>query len=245
MTFNKLFAIGLCLSMGLGISAQGFADDPPTQGQITDPNFKGTVNMDTIDQDAPNFVDRVNNDLVNRPAPQVNQTRAAIEAIYGPAQTDLAPNKDYEVYTNEFDLVDGKLFRRQIKTDSLRIYEVTYCAGPHKSTNDRATDVKLRVIPRVGDHINLVQKMLGRPLDRVSTHDQQHVVYGIPKQRWVFYNDVISTPQTAINAYYNADGYLVGEEFVPLAWRGSYALTSAGRYTEIQTRFEPDTKVGY
>jgi hypothetical protein len=245
MTFNKVMAAGICLAMTLGLTASVFAEDKPLRGQELDPNFKGTVNVDVIDNNNSTFSDRIQTELVERPAPQVGQTRAAIEALYGPAMVSLAPNKEYEVYTNEFDLTDGKMFTRQLTQEALRIYEISYNTGDHKSANDKAVDVKLRVIPRVGDHKNLVSKLLGEPSSISMGQNRQHATFGIPKQRFVFYNDVISSPFEAVNMYFNTDGFLVGQEFMPARSQGNYVLTSAGRYVEFDNRWQPDRKIGW
>lgn len=245
MTFNKLFAAGVCMAMSLSITAGAFALDKPLRGQELDPNFKGTVNVDVIDNNNMTFGDRIQTELVEKPAPQVGQTRAAIEALYGPCQTSLAPNKDYELYTNEFDLTDGKMFRRSLDHEDLRIYEVSYNTGAHKSPNDKAVDVKLRVIPRVGDHRNLVSKIMGEPINQFTQQDGQRAIYGIPKERHVFYNDVLPSPFEAVNMYFNAEGNLVGQEFMPSRSQGFYTMTSAGRYVEFDGKWQPDRKVGW
>jgi hypothetical protein len=249
MTFKKLMAAGACLAISFGLTAAAFAADnmmsgTTMRGQELDPNFKGTVNVDVIDDNNTTFFDRIRTELIERPAPQVGQTRAAIEALYGPAWSELAPNKEYEVYTNEFDLTDGKMFRRQLTNEGLRIYEVSYNTGAHETPNDKAVDVKLRVIPRVGDHKNLISKMMGDPVNKSMDQDGQHLVYSIPKHRYVFYNDVIASPFEHINTYFNADGFLVGQEFMPGRMQGQYVLTSAGRYVEHENKWQPDRKVG-
>jgi hypothetical protein len=256
MHFKPFLSAGLCLALGLGMASGALAQTQPMVQQ-TQPmaqpapatGVRGTVNVDVIDTESATLIDRVKSDVANRPAPQVGQTRAAIEAIYGPSQTDLAPNKNYDLYTNEFDLTDGRMFERQLHPNTLRIYEVTYNTPPTasvtKSATQTATDVKIRVIPRIGDHKNLVTKMLGEPLNRPSHERGQHVVYEIPKNRFVFYNDVLSSPFTALNMYFNTDGYLVGQETMPSRMRGQHVITSAGRYIPFESRYQPDTKIGY
>lgn len=245
MMFKKLFAASICMAVVLGGTSHAFTPDSATRGQELDPNFKGTINVDVIDNNNQAFSDRMQSEMVEKPSPQVGQTRAAIEALYGPAIPSLAPNKEYEVYTNEWDLTDGKMFNRKFSHDALRIYEISYNAGALKSPNDTATDVKLRIVPRIGDHKNLITKMLGEPINAVSSQAGQHSVYGIPKHRYVFYNDVLSSPFEAINMYFNAEGYLVGQEFMPRGNQGNYVLTSTGRYVEVESKFQPDRKVGW
>lgn len=246
MTFNKLFAASVCLAMSVGLTAGAFAQNQPTMlTQTQVPSYKGTVNVDVIDADSGLFSKRIQSELVDRPAPQVGQTRAAIEALYGPAMSTLAPNKSYDIYTNEYDLAAGKMFRRQLSQEATRIYEVSYTMGAAKSPNDKASDVKLRVIPRVGDHRNLVSKMLGEPINMFTEHAGQRIIFEIPKSRYVFYNDVISSPFTAINAYFNTEGYLVGQEFMPSRYRGQHVMTSANRYIEFESKRQPDSKIGW
>jgi len=245
---QKLFIAGLSLAISFGIAAQSFADDMTngtTRDQSMDPNFKATVNQSVVDTDM-SFSDRLRADIKNRPAPQIGQTRGAIEAIYGPAETALAPNKDYQIYTNEYEIIDGKMFHRTLTHKDLKIYEVTYnTTSGVKSGDDKITDVRERVIPRVGDHKNLVGKMLGYPMNVVSDDHGNHIVYGIPKERYGFYNSTISTPFEAVNMYFNSDGFLVGQEFMPAFGQGQHVLTSAGRYIEYQSNNQPDQKVGY
>ncbi len=241
MTFNKLLAASVCLVMGLGVAAGAFADQH--EAKTVDPSYRGTVNVDVIDTNESNFRNRIQSELVERPAPQIGQTRAAIEAVYGPTQTALAPNKNYDVYTNEFDLTDGKMFRRTLNQRALRVYEVTYnTTGDQRTGNDKAVDVKLRVIPRVGDHKNMMTKLLGEPIQTFPNKEGQHAIFGIPKERFVFYNDVLASPYEAVNAYFNADGFMVGQEFMPVGYRGWTTLTSAGRSVEFESDRQPDTK---
>jgi len=236
---KKMFAVTLGLAMTLGFAAKAMADDMDT-------SYKATVNVDVIDANNMNYQDRIRTELVERPAPQVGQTRAAIESLYGPAMKAMAPGKDYDIYTNEADMVDGKMFKRALSQTGLRVFEVSYNNdGPNKSANDKAVDVKLRVIPRVGDNRNLVEKLLGAPVVNVSASDKGHVIYGIPQERFAFYNDVISSPHKAINAYYNAQGDLVGQEFLPMGYQGGTALSSAHRFIEFESKAQPDTKVGW
>lgn len=248
MAFKKLFAAGACLAISVGLTAGAFAQQTmPTTTTTTmvtpQESVRGTVNVDVIDNDNENFGNRIQTELVERPAPQVGQTRAAIEAIYGPATRELAPNKPYEVYTNERDLAGGRMFNRNLTEDMLRIYEVSYSAGATKSPNDKAVDVKLRVIPRIGDHKNLVNKMMGEPISKINDQQGQHTVYAIPKHRYIFYSDVLTSPFEAINTFYNAEGFMVGQEFAPGRYRGFHVLTSAGRYTELESKRQPDVKV--
>lgn len=239
---KKLLAASLTLAVTLGMANVSFAD----RGPELDPNFKATVNVDVIDANNETFRDRINTELVERPAPQVGQTRAAIEAMYGPAMPSLAPNKNYEVYTNEFDLTDGRRFQRMLSNDGLRIYEVKFRSGAHKSQNDKAVDVKLRVIPRVGDHMNMISKMMGNPsTSRTRPQGGQQATFSIPKERFVFYNDVITSPFEAVNMYFDADGFLVGQEFMPGRAHGQYVLTSAGRYVEFESKAQLDRKIGW
>jgi hypothetical protein len=232
--------------MGAGLVSAAFAQAQPavTGQQQMDPRFRTTVTADVIENNNQAFRHRVLSELVERPAPQVGQTRAAIEAVYGPARSELAPGREYDIYTNELDLVDGKMFRRQLSENALRIYEVSYSAGATRTANDKATDIKQRVIPRIGDHRNLVDLMLGRPYHRYDLQEGQRAVYGIPKQRFVYYNDVISSPFTAANMYFNNEGFLVGQEFMPSRMQGWHTLTTAGRYVDFPTRFQPDRRVG-
>ncbi len=257
MTFNKLLAAGICMAVTVGVAAPALAQQHTTTTTTTtttnqqvmmgqDPSYRGTVNVDVIESNNSGYMDRINSELVERPAPQVGQTRSAIEAMYGPAQTALAPNQNFEIYTNEIDLVDGKMFRRNLTQESLRIYEVTYNTGASKTANDTATDVKLRVIPRVGDHKNMVSKLLGEPIGHNVDMKNQRSIYGIPKHRYVFYNDVLNSPFEAVNLYFNADGFVVGQEFVESRKQGDYAISSAGRLIEVESEWgSPDRKVGW
>lgn len=240
MHFERILASSLCFVAGLGLVTGAFAQAQPVAGQ----ELRSTINADVIDTNNELFRNRIRTEMVQKPAPQVGQTRAAIEAIYGPAWEALAPGKNYEIYTNEYDLTDGRMFRRQITDADLRIYEVSYSTGAMKTANDKAVDVKLRVIPRIGDHKNLVSKMLGEPYSRYGLQDGQHVVFGVPKHRYVFYNEIIDDPFTAINMYFNTQDFLVGQEFMPSRKQGEYVLTSAGRYVEFQTRSQPDRNIG-
>jgi hypothetical protein len=259
MTSKRLLAAALTLAMSFGIVASAMAQTQSgditirtqQQGVTTttttlDPSYRSTVNVNVIDNNAIGFQDRISQELVDRPAPQVGQTRAAIEAIYGPAQTALAPGKSFDIYTNETDLTGGKMFNRNLTPNRLHIYEVSYNAAATKTATDKAVDVKERVIPRIGDHKNLVTKMLGQPINaHTMASNSGPVLYGIPKQRYTFYNDVLSSPFTAVNTYYNTDGFLVGQEFVPLRMRGQHAISSAGRYIPVMSDHQPDVKVAY
>ncbi len=246
MTFKKIFAASLCMAMGIGLTAGAFADQPQVQnGTIINPSYKSSVNIDVIEKNELGYKERIQSELVQRSAPQVGETRAAVEAIYGPSWTSLAPNKNYEIYTNEYDLTDGKMFRRNLSDDALRVYEVTYNATDgNKTANDKVVCVALRVIPKLGDHINLVTRLLGSPISSINGQDGQHVIYGIPKQRYVFYNDVLSSPFEAVNAYFNAEGYMVGQEFMPSRNQGFTTRTTAERFVEFDNQFQPDRKVG-
>jgi len=103
--------------------------------------------------------------------------------------------------------------------------------------------VKQRVIPRIGDNRNLVEKMLGEPIG--ISANKYHVVYGIPQERYAFYNEVISSPYRALNAYYNAQGDLVGQEFMPTGIPQGTVLTTAHRFVEFESNGQPDSKVGW
>ncbi len=248
MKLKHLFAAGICFAMTLGISPQVFAQyETPTQAQELNPSYKTTINATIIDNNSSAFIDRVRNEVVDKPAPQVGQTRAAIEAIYGPARNDLAPNKNYEVYTNEYELIGGKMFKRNISPGSLKVYEVAF--GPNNgipTANDKASCVQLKVIPSVGDHKNMVTELLGKPMEVPAVDGGERIVYGIPKQRYIYYNDVLSSPFQAINAYFNSDGYMVGQEFMPSRYQGYYAMTSAHRYVEFAGETgQIDRKIGW
>ena len=244
MMFKQLMAgaCGLALTVSMANAMAATTED---RGPELDPNFKGVVNVDVIENNNMTFIDRMRKELADKPAPQVGQTRAAIEAIYGPSQFSLAPGKEYQVYTNEYDVTDGKMFRRSLSQTALRVYEVTYSEGNHQTAGDKATDVKLRVIPRLGDHKNMISKLMGETnAAREWDQDGQHAIYSIPRERFVFFNDVITNPFEAVNYYFNSDGFVVGQEFLPPN-HGSYVLTSTGRYVEFKSKAQPDRKVGY
>ncbi|MCA9788558.1 MAG: hypothetical protein KC476_02090 [Cyanobacteria bacterium HKST-UBA06] len=232
--------LAITVSMANGVLAA------PDRGPELDPNFKGVINVDVIESDNMTYIDRIRKELLDKPAPQVGQSRAAIEAMYGAPLYNMAPGKDYMVYSNEYDITDGKVFRRNLSHKNLRLYEVSFNnQGAPSAPGDKATDVKLRVVPRLGDHKNLIDKLLGQPVASRDMNDEgQHGVYSIPRERFVFYNDVISNPYEAINLYFNAEGFVVGQEFLPPN-HGSYVLSSTGRYVPFSTKAQPDRKIGF
>jgi hypothetical protein len=254
MRLTRLFAAGLTLALVGGVTAGAWAVCPVNQTPVStgpavvDPAYRGTVNVDIVDPGAENFTNRVRCDVVNKVPPHVGETRAAVEASYGPAQTALAPGKPYEIYTNEADLSAGRYFLRNISQQNLRVYEITYNNnGLLKSATDKVVDVKLRVIPRIGDHRNLVTKLLGDDEASIYRVDPQgeHVVYGIPRMRYIYYSDVLKSPFKDMNAFFSNDGFLVGQEFMTYRLPNQYVHTTAGRYVEHQAKWQPDRKIGW
>lgn len=244
MMLKQFLAAACGLAVTLSVANMAMAED--TRGTELDPNFKGVINVDVIESDNMTYIDRIRKELLDKPAPQVGQTRAAIEAMYGMPMFSMAPGKDYMVYTNEMDITDGKVFRRNLSHKNLRVYEVSYNnTGAPSSPNDKAVDVKLRVVPRLGDHKNLIEKLLGTPVASRQVDDNgQHAIFAIPRERFVFYNDVVSNPYEAVNLYFNAEGFVVGQEFLPPN-HGSYVLSSTGRYVPFESKAQPDRKVGF
>lgn len=256
MRLTRLFAAGLALALVTGISAGAWAACPtggcpvkerPVSTTTVVPPYQGTINVDIVDPGSENFENRVRCDVVNKPAPHVGQTRAAVEATYGPAQEALAPGKPYGIYTNEADLAGGQYFLRNISQQNLRIYEVTYNNTGLKTANDKVVDVKERVVPRIGDHRNLVTKLLGG--DQASIYrvnnSSEHMVYGIPRMRYIYYNNVLRSPFKAVNAFFSTDGFLVGQEFMPYRMPNTYVFTSAHRYVEYPAKWQIDRKIGW
>jgi hypothetical protein len=173
-------------------------------------------------------------------------TRAQVEGLWGPSQTSsLAPNKDVSIYVNNMELVDGKLFNRNISKQSLKVYEVTYTdsRAPLGRGDARVLTVEPVMMPRVGDHVNMFSLFMETPtpsgvspLGFTPSYegDRRQVAYfSIPAYQFEHYRELADNPFEVIRVYLDANSNVVGQEFLPwspvaASW---YGFTSAHRYT--------------